>query len=417
MMKKVLIVEDSPSMPHFEKRRIEEELSLETETVKTCSDTRRILEKKAGDYLVALVDLVLPDAPNGEAIDYVIARGVPVIAFTRNLNDEIRELLMEKNILGYAHKASDSNFHFVLRLIRYIQQNDNKEALIVDDSKVSRTYLNHLLRNQHFMTHQASNAAEALQILKDHPNIRLMLTDYRMPECDGSQLVAEVRKKFSFEDLVIIGISAYGNPVTSVEFLKNGANDFITKPFLAEEFLYRIMQNMQRLDFIHRTQKHANYDSLTGLYNRRYLFEAGRQYYENAKRDTLDFSLAMIDVDDFKPINDTYGHQTGDLVLKILADIVTANMRKTDLLARYGGEEFCFLIAGVNKAKAAQIMENIREMIAKTTITSIDGRNFNVTVSIGITDEPGETFAQMIGLADQRLYDAKREGKNRVAVI
>ncbi len=415
MMKRILIVEDSKSMLYFEQEQVKENLSIEADCAGSLAEAKAILEGHEDEFFIALLDLNLPDAPNGEVVDYVLEKGISVIVFTGSFSDEIREEIMKKDILDYVLKGEASNFDFVLRLIRYVQQNGEKKVLVVDDSKISRAYLSNLLEIQHYNVLEAKDASEALDVLREHPDIALMLTDYHMPGMSGSELVREVRKEFGYDKLVVIGVSSYGSHLTSVEFLKNGADDFLTKPFMEEEFLYRIMQSMLRLDYIRMTREFSIRDSLTGLYNHRHFFDMGEQYYENVMRGTSEpFSLAMVDIDFFKKVNDTYGHQTGDLVLKKLASMIFDSLRKADLLARYGGEEFCFLLSGTDKKQAERIMEKVRIAVEAMEMTSLDGRKFHIAISAGIADEMEGSFSRMIETADQRLYMAKKQGRNRI---
>jgi len=181
--------------------------------------------------------------------------------------------------------------------------------------------------------------------------------------------------------------------------------------------IFNLLSNNIKLEAQKREMllKEANYDELTGLYNKKKFFEHARVIFENAERGNIDFALAMIDLDDFKLVNDQYGHMAGDHILKKTAQLIKNNIRKTDLAARFGGEEFCLVLAGVNKKAAYQKIEEIRKKIAEHNFIYQE-EIINVTVSAGISLEIKDSIKSMIIKADKLLYKSKKEGKNRTTI-
>ena len=161
----------------------------------------------------------------------------------------------------------------------------------------------------------------------------------------------------------------------------------------------------------------ARTDALTGLYNRRYFLEFSRRDLEISSRYSIPFSILMLDIDHFKAVNDTYGHATGDVVLKNVASILLCMTRSTDIVARYGGEEFVILFSLTELKQAVALAERLREKIADETFFSLHGGKISLTVSIGVTQwTPGTSkIEDMIERADTALYKAKRAGRNRIA--
>jgi len=160
----------------------------------------------------------------------------------------------------------------------------------------------------------------------------------------------------------------------------------------------------------------ATIDILSGLVNRRYFHALSEKYYERAKRYHQELSVLMIDIDNFKKINDTYGHHVGDDVIRSVGKILKQNNRKSDVVARYGGEEFIILLAETNVDKAEKLAEDLRIKIEKHTIES-DNHHLQVAVSIGVTsfnDMNDKDLNEMIQRADKALYSAKHHGKNNV---
>lgn len=156
----------------------------------------------------------------------------------------------------------------------------------------------------------------------------------------------------------------------------------------------------------------ANRDFLTSLYNRRYFFEVSHPLFENAKRGSIRIALAMLDIDHFKRVNDTWGHSAGDAVIQKVSSILQTNLRKADILARFGGEEFCALLVCKNPDDAYSVIDKIRLIVEQTTFVH-EGKTIPVTISAGLTTHPEDTLELMIQKADDMLYKAKTSGRNR----
>ncbi len=159
----------------------------------------------------------------------------------------------------------------------------------------------------------------------------------------------------------------------------------------------------------------ANKDFLTSLYNRRYLFECGEKIFQNARRGSLHLAVVMMDIDYFKKINDSYGHDAGDFILSSVSDLLRSNLRQADIITRFGGEEFCLLL-NVNKYEDAfYVVEKIRQMIEKQKFFH-EGKTLSVTISTGITYVLENSLEGMIKKADMMLYKAKETGRNKTLV-
>ncbi|MEJ1397548.1 MAG: diguanylate cyclase, partial [Candidatus Sedimenticola sp. (ex Thyasira tokunagai)] len=296
-----------------------------------------------------------------------------------------------------------------------IRENRSVEILVVDDSRSFRKYVAELLLAHQFQVLMANDGLEALEVLKEHPDVSLVLTDYHMPNMDGLELIREIRRTQGRNELAIIGVSDRASPLLSAKLLKTGANDFVTKPFMLEEFYCRVTQNVETIQHIRTIKESAVRDYLTQVYNRRHLFESGYKLYENAKRQNLSLVAAMVDIDHFKKVNDTYGHHIGDVALQRVAAALEDSVRSSDLLGRYGGEEFCILVTAMPDNQSTDFFERIRKKIEDIRIPH-QGEELQFTVSIGISDTLGENLEEMIGYADGALFEAKESGRNRVVV-
>ena len=414
-MNKVLIVEDSRVFLNLIQKQITEKLGFECVAACSFEETKRILADQDEPFLVAVLDLNLPDAPNGEIVEYVVSKGIPSIVVTALIDDNIRDQILAQDVLDYIIKEGFHSLDQLTDTIGRFIQNGKTVILVVDDSMVARAAIRRMLEKQNFTVMEAKNGKEALAVLKDNSQIRLVITDYYMPEMDGFELISEIRKKIQLDEMAIIGTSALGNPVLSARFLKNGANDFVNKPYHEEEFLWRINQNIVMLENIIKLKEAAIKDHLTGLYNRRYFFNAGSILFENAKRGNLQISIGMIDIDHFKTINDTFGHNAGDQVLQDLSQTLKSHFRSSDIVVRFGGEEFIVLTVNMTPQKDPVHFESLRKEVEKKPIKT-DAGEIHITMSIGVTTRLGDSLEDMVKDADSFLYQAKETGRNRVVI-
>ncbi|MFH0976426.1 MAG: diguanylate cyclase [Spirochaetota bacterium] len=412
-MPKVLIVEDSKVVSTILKNRIEVELQFDVKLVTSFSEAKELLDKNRMEFFLCLVGLYLPDAPGGEIVDYVISKNLPTIVFTSELSEDIRTKILSKKIIDYVYKETGYTLGYVVNLIKRVYKNKDIKVLVVDDSKIFRTRVCDLLEVHKYNVFGAGDGNEALKILGENPDIKMIITDYNMPGMDGLQLIKEVRIKFNKEDLSIIGMS--GDNLLSARFIKHGANDFFSKDFFTEEFYCRVNQNIEIIEHIKEVQEASIRDYLTNIHNRRYFYDVGRQLFENSKRNSLTITTAMLDVDFFKKVNDQYGHDAGDLVLKKVASILQGRFRASDIVARIGGEEFCVLACNMGAENTEKIFQEIRETIANTEVAA-GNEIIKVSVSIGICNKKMDSLDDMVKYSDQMLYKAKNNGRNRVEI-
>lgn len=254
-MQKVLVVEDSKLFTQIVRRGVEGRLGYHMLHAATLAEARVLLAEHAQSILIALLDLHLPDAANGEIIDVVAAYKIPSVVFTGSFSDELREFVLSKHAVDYITKDSPGNFDLVLDLVSRINRNCDTSILVVDDSKVSRHYIQDLLTLHRFTVLQANGGDEALALVEAHPELALAIVDYNMPGMNGVELCRKIRAKRGRHDLVVIGVSAYGNNVVSAQFMKNGANDYLNKPFVPEEFFCRLYQNLDQVERIGALQR------------------------------------------------------------------------------------------------------------------------------------------------------------------
>jgi len=415
---RLLLIENSKTLASLILCELQKVVELEIDWAETQEDAIQLIDRNgASNYGIAVSCLNLPDSPNGEVIQAITEYQIPTIIFTARFDEKLREEFIETpGVVDYVVKESHSSLRYLCNMVYRLVSNRKIKALVVDDSRSIRMYVCEMLRQYQFQVLEASNGQEGLDILEKNRDIQLVVTDYNMDGIDGFELTKQIRETYDKEELAIIGLSGTSSPTLSARFIKMGANDFLTKPFQPEEFYCRVTQN---IDLIEKTKKlldAATKDFLTGLYNRRFFFEKGTKKLQRMRVDGISSYVVMLDIDHFKSVNDTFGHDVGDEVLKAISNLLAENVRDFDLVARLGGEEFCIILENVNKEQAAVILENIRLMIEHTEFKSLKERR-NVTTSFGaVPIGKDDDLDSVVKRADELLYDAKQTGRNRVTI-
>ncbi len=410
-MKKVLIIEDDTSVAGTLKAILKARKDYDCDIADSFKSLRQKLKKES--YFMAVLDLDMPGFDEDAFLGLLESRDVPAVVYSAEFSDEVRERMISKQVIDYVVRKDDSASDYIVETIDRVYKNQSIKILVADDSRVSRSQITRCLKTQKFIVLEAASGLEALDRLQRNPDTMLLITDYKMPGMDGFELISEVRKKHPKERLAIIGISAYGSSLISVQFLKRGANDFVIKPFLVEELYLRVKQNIEMLEHIDACQKMSNLDFLTQLYNRRFFFELGNKIFENAKRQNLQLTTALLDIDNFKKVNDTLGHEAGDEALKHVARLLSRNFRSTDVVARYGGEEFVIMAINLDRHHTKNVFDRIRSSIENDQL-EYGGVPIEITASIGVTTRIMNTLEETVKRADEMLYRAKQQGRNRV---
>jgi diguanylate cyclase (GGDEF)-like protein len=295
--------------------------------------------------------------------------------------------------------------------------------LVVDDTPDVRDLLRYTLIAQGYDCLVAEDGPAGLeQAARDVPD--LILLDLMMPGMDGYEVCRRLKGAPGTRRIPVIFLTARAEVPDRVRGLSLGAVDFIAKPFDPRELTARVdvaLRTKQAMDSLERTnvelRTSSSTDALTGLYNRRHFEQRLSDELSNAEREGVPAACLMLDLDHFKRINDTYGHLSGDAVLRRFAQIMTQITRKGDLAARFGGEEFVMLLTGVTPTSARSVAEKIRRSVQQATFP-LDDASIKVTTSIGVACfRLGRQIQpqQIVDQADRALYRAKRT-RNRVEI-
>lgn len=417
-MQQILLVEDSLMFGKLAKRKIEKEFDLTVFWAKSYKETEAILQEEGASFSMALLDFNLPDAPEGQVIDRVVKEGISSFVFTGSMSEEVRTKVWKKKVADYIIKEDPNSLHHVVTAMRQMQENQQSLVLFVDGSSSFRTEISELLYIRQYRVLNASDGTTALDILDQYPEIKLVITDFNMPDMDGCMLCQKIREKHKAEQLALIGFSSSEDRSLGARFLKAGANDFMTKQsFLVEEFYSRVHRCLESVRLIEKIHESTTRDFLTGLSNRQHLFETGSAMATECFAKEQSYSCSLIDIDLFKQVNDEFGYGVGDEVINKVSEILIDTSGEQDIVGRVGGQEFCILSPDDSQENCFTRMEIFRKIIESTAVATSHNRGeVFVTCSIGTVVTTSEGLEAMLGLASDRLDRAKESGRNRVEI-
>lgn len=412
---KILIVEDNKALAKLIAKKMEDNTEMQVDVAHSLAEAQAFLTK-AKDYFITLLDLNLPDAPNGEVVDFVASKGLPIIVLTGSMDDKTRETFMDKDIVDYVYKGNMSDVNYIFHMIDRLKNNKQYKVIVVEDVMQTRNDVKKILQNLQFQVFTAAHGEEAMNYFADNPDIKLVVSDYGMPVKDGLEVLKELREQKDKNELGVIMMTSANENVSGAVFLKNGANDFIAKPFLKEELICRVNNTIENMENINKIANFANKDFLTGLFNRRYFYDDMQGYLASLEENPMPYAVAVIDVDGLKNINDKYGQDSGDKILKLLAKKLIDDTKSSDIAARFGGGEFCVLLKNVSQEDAVKFFVGLRAAIAANPV-NIKNESVKISVSIGVTFGKSDyNVDEILELADEALYRAKQNGRNRVEI-
>jgi PleD family two-component response regulator len=244
---RILLAEDSNVFTSMIGTRLKELFGIEVEICRDFEELQLAYDRSPEPVTLAISNINLPGAENGEALEYLIDLSIPTVVFTGTFQEEMRDKLLAKDIVDYILKDNVFAVEMLAESVCRFLTNHRHHVLIVDDSPTARALLTSRLKRYNFRVSTAESGAKALEILKKNADIGLVVTDYNMPDIDGFELTRRIRSVRGSHELRIIGVSSSSNRLLSARFLKAGGNDFMLRPFIDEEFYCRVNQNLDTL--------------------------------------------------------------------------------------------------------------------------------------------------------------------------
>ncbi len=293
--------------------------------------------------------------------------------------------------------------------------------LIVDDDADIKNQISEYIALYGYSSSTAADAEEAINLLKIK-NYDVVITDIKMPGMDGLALTDIIKKEYDSDVIVITG---YSENYSYEEAVKKGASDFVFKPVRLEELLLRLNRVLRerrlkkhRNQILKKLEKLAITDGLTKLHNSRHFYYAIELEIGRSNRYNHPLGLLLLDIDNFKHYNDSFGHLEGDKVLYTIGRTIKSLLRTMDSAYRYGGEEFTIILPETNIAKAETVGQRIRAAIESAQFFPEPEKPVSVTISVGVTQySPQETVSSFVQRADKAMYISKQHGKNLVTAL
>jgi diguanylate cyclase (GGDEF)-like protein len=290
-----------------------------------------------------------------------------------------------------------------------------KILIVEDELLIARNLAKKLKKIGYSVTEIVSSSEAGLKSIDECCPDLILMDIVIKGEKDGIDTATEINENYQ---IPIIYLTAYADDLTLERAEKTGSYGYILKPYSEKELHATIKMALSKHQQYQSILEKSILDPLTDLYNRRYLEEALDKELLRAKRHQYPVSLILIDIDHFKQVNDNYGHNTGDEVLKRMADIMRNNVRNSDIICRYGGEEILILLPECSLEKSSFIAELLRKIVSEIKVACDNFTLTNITISAGIASFPdhGLTRKALIEVADVALYQAKAQGRNQIVV-
>ena len=335
--------------------------------------------------------------------------GCPIIVLTVHDDFDARLAAVRANSNYFVTKpVTLTKIVHLLDNLTATAETQPERIMIIDDDPDIRDYVQNSLQAAGMIVETVSDPTTTLEEMKEF-SPELLLVDLHMPECNGKELAAIIRQKPEFSAIPIVYLSSENDTAAQYDAMSVGADDFLTKPInpriLAPAVRLRVARFRVLCDLMAR-------DSLTGLFNHATTKQLLETELFRAHRADTEVTFAMLDIDHFKVVNDTYGHSTGDTVIKLLSSILTHRLRHGDVVGRLGGEEFGVILPGTSVDQAHTVMEAVRVGFEEIS-QNVAGSDAPITLSCGIAAFPQcESAVELCEAADLALYEGKHAGRN-----
>lgn len=389
--------------------------------IQTVSDfpalSSAITEQATSAILVDMDSItpVLGDMNLADAVRNLRITSIPLIFLSVSNNQYVRLDAVRAGGIAFFPKPVD-----IISLVdkldeqEVVKHGDPYRVLVVDDQVPVANYYQMVLRMAGMEAKVVSDSTQVLESLQEfHPDLILM--DLYMPIVDGADLARVIRQMDEYVSIPIVFLSNEDDFNKRIEMMSLGSDDFLTKPIKATHMVEIVRSRLERLKTL---RTYMVRDSLTGLLNHTSFRGILSQEVSRCSRQGTRIALAMIDVDNFKTVNDAYGHAVGDTVLKGLSRLLKQRLRKSDIIGRYGGEEFVVLFLDAGFDEAFTVLDELRLHFSEIEFRPVPEKVLSVTFSGGIATFPEfKTAKELSDAADAAMYQAKEAGRNRIIVF
>jgi len=404
-----LIIEDQKSIASLLKSELEKLTSRPIYLADTMAKAKQIISS-GKNIAVCLSDLHLADSANGEIVHYLKSQHITTVVLTGSFKEETREEMFRLKVADYVIKDTLSSIRYAVGITHRLYKNAQREVWMLSSTNHNSSMILGMLRNHRFKVSLYEHSSELLSDLENTVPSLVVIDGVQTDATNNAfELTKKVRDTFSQNHLPIIVCEDSKNITEAIKLMKYGVNDFFNTNFTPEEFYARVNQNIEQAETYQAIERLSQTDALTGLYNRGYFFEAGNTQFKKIQQQEGYFFTLMADIDHFKAVNDTHGHQKGDEAIVFTAhslQTIFANY----LVARFGGEESCVFGAIEDTSEVEDLCEKLRHTI-ETESEKQTGVKF--TISQGITFS-GNDLDDAVSKADKALYESKESGRNKV---
>ena len=413
---RVLLVEDDP----VQAQNISMQLGCYGYEIQVLTDVTRLLEsvKEVGPAVLVINVIHANDAMTGPsryaALPVEVRQSFPAIFISAVDNLDMRLQSVRAGGVAYLAKPLDIGMLVdKIDAVVFEKETEPYRILVVDDSPELSEFFSHALQDAGMEAFVVTDPLKILDAMSEF-NPELILLDMYMPGCNGPDLAGVVRQQEAYVSTPIVFLSAEMDVDKQLAAMQLGADDFLTKPISAQHLVASVTARVKRSRVL---RSYMVRDSLTGLFNHTKTKERLDFEMSRATRQHSPLAFAMLDIDHFKQVNDTYGHPAGDRVIKSLSRLLQQRLRKTDIIGRYGGEEFAIVFTDTDGEMALNILNEIRHGFEQTQHQFADV-GFSVKLSGGLAVYPMfKTSLDISNAADRALYEAKRLGRNRIVMM
>lgn len=413
MQKIILIIEDQKSIAQYLQIKLSSVVDYPVLIAGTVAEAKGVLESGVR-VLVCLSDLNLPDAKEYEAIALLQQFHVPTVVLTASYNDKTRQQMFNNRVADYVVKDGPSAIDYAVNTVGRLLKNSNKVIWLITSTSMASasTRLIGLLKIQRYPVKVFDDykTAQKELISEAAPDLIMISSVEDINNDDVVSFVSFVRERFTPNQVPLLFCGPTEKIPVAIKLMKYGVNDFYNTNFSEEELFVRLNQNIEQAQSYKEIEHISQTDGLTQLFNRGYFFNFGERYFASSLKKQNKTFVVMADIDHFKNVNDTYGHQKGDEAIVFTAKTLKTCFEKY-AVARFGGEEFCVLGEAQSVEQISALCEDFRSQIESSSLKETD---VSFTVSLGVSFE-GKSLDEAIHSADVALYFSKENGRNQVS--